>query len=130
VFQLFLRQNIKPDHSMIYKNTDIPMKNPWILSMIQKWTEEKACSRFQGRQVQQTFCNYISLMHQYPSLSNHIIKEVFYGAWGEPVVPMLIPRRNQDELINIKFLTHRELVPGPQIFGSGPQFWFLVTGFS
>jgi hypothetical protein len=28
VFQLFLRQNIKPDHSMIYKNTDIPMKNP------------------------------------------------------------------------------------------------------
>jgi hypothetical protein len=27
--------------------------------------------------------------------------EVFYGAWGEPVVPMLIPQRNQEELINI-----------------------------
>jgi hypothetical protein len=55
---------------------------------------------------------------------------VLEGNRQEPVVPVLIPRRNQEELINIKFLTHRELVPGPQIFGSGPQFWFLVTSFS
>jgi hypothetical protein len=29
---------------------------------------------------------------------------------------------------NVPFLLFPELVPDPQLFGIGPQFWFLVTG--